>query len=151
MQVTIAQVTAQPLAAVRARLASPKVGPVCGAYLDRVYAAARTHGVPLDGQSVFVYWPQADGAWLVDFGVGIREPFDAVGDVSPRATPAGTAATATHVGPYTTLGDTYGAIHAWCREQGHALAGPSWEVYGHWTDDESRLRTDVFYLLEPVR
>jgi hypothetical protein len=31
------------------------------------------------------------------------------------------------------------------------LAGPNWEVYGHWQDewnsDPSKIRTDVFYLL----
>jgi hypothetical protein len=31
------------------------------------------------------------------------------------------------------------------------LAGPNWEVYGHWTDewnsDPAKIRTDVFYLL----
>jgi len=35
----------------------------------------------------------------------------------------------------------------WCRSQGHRLSGTRWEVYGHWTDDPSKLRTDVYYLL----
>jgi hypothetical protein len=39
---------------------------------------------------------------------------------------------------------------AWCRTHGRRVAGPSWEIYGHWTEDESRLRTDVYHLLEPV-
>jgi hypothetical protein len=38
------------------------------------------------------------------------------------------------------------------RAQGHELAGPSWEVYGHWLDewnsDPRKIRTDVFYLLK---
>ena len=32
--------------------------------------------------------------------------------------------------------------------QALGLAGPNWEVYGHWHDDPSQLRTDVFYLLQ---
>jgi hypothetical protein len=43
------------------------------------------------------------------------------------------------------------AIVAWCRLHGRRLAGPRWEVYGHWTDDEAKLRADVYYLLEPAR
>ena len=33
-----------------------------------------------------------------------------------------------------------------------ALAGPNWEIYGHWVDewnrDPSKIRTDVFYLIK---
>jgi hypothetical protein len=38
-----------------------------------------------------------------------------------------------------------------CRDNGYALAGPNWEVYGHWKDewnsDPTKICTDVFYLL----
>lgn len=147
MTVTIAQVAARSTASVRAHLDSPQVSGVFRTFLDPVYTTARTRHLPLDGQNVFVYWPQPDGTWDVDFGVGVTAPFEAIGDVQPRSTPAGTAATATHVGPYATLAQTHGAIQAWCREHGHVLAGPSWEVYGHWVNDPAQLRTDVFYLL----
>jgi hypothetical protein len=33
------------------------------------------------------------------------------------------------------------------REDGHALAGTSWEIDGHWTDDPAKLETRVGYLL----
>ena len=43
------------------------------------------------------------------------------------------------------------AILDWCANHGHALAGPNWEIYGHWLDawnsDPSQIRTDVFYLI----
>jgi hypothetical protein len=43
------------------------------------------------------------------------------------------------------------AIHQWCKANGRTFAGPSWEVYGHWTDecnrDPSKIRTDIYYLL----
>jgi len=29
-------------------------------------------------------------------------------------------------------------------------AGQSWEVYGHWHADPAQLRTEVYYLLQPV-
>ena len=35
---------------------------------------------------------------------------------------------------------------------GRALAGPNWEIYGHWqedwNEDPAKIRTEVFYLLE---
>ena len=60
-------------------------------------------------------------------------------------------ATTTHYGPYGQLRGAHEAIHRWCGNNGYTLAGPSWEVYGHWEDawnsDPSKIRTDVFYLL----
>jgi DNA gyrase inhibitor GyrI len=39
----------------------------------------------------------------------------------------------------------------WCQANGHRLAGPSWEIYGHWLPEwdanPSRIRTDLYHLL----
>ena len=52
------------------------------------------------------------------------------------------------------LSEAHNAIRKWCAQHGHTLAGPSWEIYGHWVhawcDDPSKIRTDVFYLLKPA-
>ncbi len=67
------------------------------------------------------------------------------------ATPAGPVATTTHFGPYGRLHEAHDAIRRWCAGNGHTLAGPNWEVYGHWQDawnsDPGQIRTDVYYLL----
>jgi hypothetical protein len=47
------------------------------------------------------------------------------------------------------MGDAHAAVIAWCRANGRALTGTRWEIYGHWSDDPARVRTDVFYLLKP--
>lgn len=62
-------------------------------------------------------------------------------------TPAGLVATTAHFGPYNQMSAAHGAIHEWANASGHQLAGPSWEVYGHWSDDPAQLRTDIFYLV----
>ena len=58
------------------------------------------------------------------------------------------------LGPYSGLGAAHGAVRDWCRAGNHRLAGPSWEIYGHWqrewNDDPSQIRTDIFYLLAPA-
>ena len=117
-------------------------------YLDQVYAASRAGAVQLDGQNIFIYSGDANGEADVEFGVGARRPFDPTGSVVPSATPAGEVATTTHWGDYAALGAAHAAVMAWCRSQGRAIAGPRWEVYGHWSDDPATLRTDIFYLLK---
>lgn len=139
------------IAAVHARLPIGAVPNAFRRYLDQVYAAARAGAVQLDGQNVFVYRDatgRPDDA-DVAFGVGVTAPFAAVGAVEPTSLPLGEVATTTHWGSYAELAAAHDAVKAWCRTHGRRLAGPRWEVYGHWTDDEAQLRTDVFYLLDP--
>jgi hypothetical protein len=54
------------------------------------------------------------------------------------------------MGDYSRLGQAHSAIIDWCRSHGRTPNGTRWEIYGHWTDDVSKLRTDVYYLLEPA-
>jgi effector-binding domain-containing protein len=141
-------VTARALAGVRAQVARGRIALEFGRHLTQVYAAARAGAVHLDGQNVFVYREAGADLLTVDFGVGITSPFTAVGEVVPRTTPEGVAATTTHHGDYARLGEAHAAVFAWCRANGRQPAGPSWEVYGHWTEDPAQLRTEVFWLLE---
>jgi effector-binding domain-containing protein len=119
-------------------------------YLDQVYAAGRAGAVKLDGQNIFVYQPvrgQADSA-DVAFGVGTTAPFTVIGNVQPVEIPSGEVATTTHWGDYSGLSAAHDAVVQWCKANERRLSGTRWEVYGHWTDDPTKLRTDVYYLLD---
>lgn len=139
------------VAGVRAVVPPGRVAEYFGRCLDEVYAAGRTGSIALDGQNIFIYHPRSDGNLTIDFCVGTPGPFDAIGDVTWRETPSGWAARSVHRGDYGTLGVTNRAIREWCREHHKTLAGPSWEVYGHWEPDPTKLVTEVYYLLEPIR
>lgn len=140
------------IAAVHARVPMGSVPTTFARYLDEVYAAARAGVVQVDGHNVFLYRWSADRPTELDvaFGVGITAPFTAVGAVEPTPLPVGEVATTTHWGSYANLRAAHDAVIEWCRAHGRRRAGPSWEVYGHWTEDAARLRTDVFHLLEPA-
>jgi effector-binding domain-containing protein len=141
-------VAARPVAGVRALVARGRVAQEFGRHLDQVYAAARAGGMVLDGQNIFIFRDATDEQLTVDFCVGVTGRFAAVGPVQPLETPHGLTAMTTHHGDYGGLGRANAAILAWCRANDRALAGPSWEVYGHWNADPSQLRTDVYYLLQ---
>jgi effector-binding domain-containing protein len=49
-----------------------------------------------------------------------------------------------HIGPYERLGEAYAAIKREVAELGLALNGDNVEKYGHWTDDQSKLETEIF-------
>jgi len=140
------------IAAVHARVPVGAVSSSFRRYLDQVYAAAGTGAVHLDGQNVFLYHgvPDRPAELDVAFGVGVTAPFATVDAVQPTHLPAGEVATTTHWGSYAKLGAAHAAVVEWCRAHGRQRTGASWEVYGHWTDDETSLRTDVFHLLQPL-
>jgi effector-binding domain-containing protein len=118
-----------------------RVIPAC---CGEVWEYARTARLPRPGRHVAVYF---DGAITLECGVEIMEPFDGDGRVICSSTPGGAVAAATHLGPYDQLGRAHEAVRQVCAERGRILAGPNWEIYGHWTDDPARLQTDVYYLL----
>jgi len=146
--VTVETARPRPIAAVRVRLPMRDVPRRFAEYLSQVYAASRSGAIEIDGQNIFVYSGDAYGEADVEFGVGTKRAFAQTGAVIASATPSGRVATTTHWGDYSGLGAAHDAVVHWCKSQGLALAGPRWEVYGHWSDDPATRRTDIFYLLK---
>ena len=143
--VSLEQASSCPLAVVRRRASKGELSRVVPAACGEVWSVLKAHGVTGAGRHVALY---LDDVCNLEIGVEIGEAFAGAGDVVRSATPAGSVASAAHVGPYDRLGEVHDVIHSWCKERGHALAGPSWEIYGHMSDPQSPPRTDVFYLLK---
>lgn len=118
--------------------------------LDKVWAFLKTQpGLREDGHNVFLYrHPTKPGEPMgVDFGVEITRRFEAESGITCVDTPAGLAARAMHIGPYSGMFATHQAIHRWCAANGHKIGGWSLEIYGDWNADESKLETEILYLL----
>jgi effector-binding domain-containing protein len=136
-----------PVAVVR-RQAHPRelarVVPECCGLVWEAVRSQRTKA----GRHVAIYW---DGSIRLEVGVELDGPFTDDGEVVVSSTPGGPVGTTTYLGPYSGLGAAHDAARAWCAANGRRLAGPSWEIYGHWRRewdaDPSAIRTDVYYLL----
>jgi effector-binding domain-containing protein len=148
-EVRLEQASSQPLAVVRRRASVPELSKVIPDACGTVWNVVRAQSIPGAGRHIALYF---DDVCNLEVGVELQTPFAGHGEVVGSATPAGTVATAVHFGPYNLLGEAHQAIRQWCTQNGHTLAGPCWELYGHWVhewcDDPSKIRTDVFYLLK---
>lgn len=140
--------TGTPTAVVRrqARVQDlPAVVPEACGLVWKVMKAQQVRGA---GRHVSLY---LDEVINLEVGVELETPFIGHGEVVGSALPAGRVATSVHFGPYPQLPSAHNAIRNWCTAHGHTLAGPNWEIYGHWLDewnhDPSKIRTDVYYLL----
>jgi effector-binding domain-containing protein len=116
--------------------------------LDKVWSYLRTNAAKTD-HNVVVYrdFDRATGVMTIDVGVQVESALPGNGEIVPITTPGGLVVTTVHIGPYHELGDASRALHEFCRTHDHPIAGPTWEEYGHWNDDSSKLRTDVFVLV----
>ena len=150
--VQVERVVSRPIAVVRRRVAPRELSKVIPEACGLVWQALKAAQVKDAGRHVAVYRDAGNGLLDVEVGVEISTVFPGRDEFVGSALPAGDAATATHLGPYPKLADAHQAIRQWCAAQGRTLAGPSWEIYGHWlnewNNDPSKIRTDVFYLLK---
>lgn len=143
--VQLQQIDSIPLAVIRRQVGRNELSRVVPECCGLVWKAIKAQGAK-GGRHVAIYW---DGSIRLEVGVELHGPFAEQPDVVRSATPGGWVATVTHLGPYGSLGEAHRAIQEWSRTNRRQLAGPNWEIYGHWTsdwdDDPSRIRTDVFY------
>jgi effector-binding domain-containing protein len=145
--VQIQRLDSVPLAVIRRQARQselPRLVPeLCGAVWDAV-KAQQAKG----GRHVAIYW---DASMRIEVGVELLGSFTESSEVVRSATPAGLVAWTTHVGPYGGLMAANEAIKHFCRANHHGLAGPSWEIYGHWQPEwnanPALIRTDVFWLV----
>jgi effector-binding domain-containing protein len=139
-------------AVIRSRVPAKELPQFVPAACGEVWTFARSANLPRPGRHLTLY---LDAQGSVEVGAEVSEPFTGNDRVHCSRLPAGRAATATHFGPYQGLAEVHAAIRAWCAKQGQRCTGISWEIYGHWEEswntDSSKIRTDVFYLLEDAK
>jgi effector-binding domain-containing protein len=147
--VRLEQVGGRPLAVVRRLASSRELARVIPDACGMVWGIVRAQKLTGAGRHVALYW---DDQINLEVGVELEDPFAGHGEVVGSATPAGAVATLTHLGPYSRLREAHQAVRRWCADHGYELAGPNWEIYGHWTDewdaDPAKIHTDVYYLLK---
>ena len=140
----------KPAFAIRLHTTVEEIPATLAVALGEAWHAAEATGRTPDGPPYTRYLSDLSEAGAVlDYEAGVPLPSPAPagqGRAVPVELPGGTVAVAWHVGPYETLGETYGALMRWIGEQGRTVAGPMWEVY--WTDpgtepDPALWRTEV--------
>ena len=141
-------VTAEPLqlVVVRRTLRADELQGVWPKALDEVWGFVRRHGLKA-GRNVMVYRGAGAGTMALEAGVEVFRPVPADENVFGSETPGGPAVMVEHWGSYDGIPRAHEAIRRHCEAEGLALAGTSWEVYGHYPSDQTLPLTEVFYAL----
>ena len=145
--VQVQRLDSVPLAVIRRQASASELSRVVPQCCGLVWDAVRAQKAQA-GRHIAIYW---DGSIRLEVGVEFYGPFAEHGQVVRSAIPAGMVASTTHFGPYSGLGAAHDAVRRWCSANNHSLAGPNWEIYGHWQSEwntnPAQIRTDVYYQL----
>ena len=154
-EMRVETVNVQATAVVKDIAFAQNIGQKIRAGSPKVYDGLKAINAPKPGLNMVLYLPDSGGNWNtapgipIEIGVLLNEPPPALGEPVVRSSlPAGRVVATTHWGAYDQLGAAHHAIHEWCAAHGYLLTWRNWEVYGHWSDDPAKRRTDVYYLLK---
>jgi effector-binding domain-containing protein len=111
---------------------------------DITYSWLRSADVRQVGHNYALYDECRKQSLRVRVGFPVSGPFPDTELVKCVEFEPGWAAHATHNGSYGNLHVTYRLLTEWCLQERFSLNGESWEIYGDWNDDPSKLKTDQY-------
>jgi effector-binding domain-containing protein len=146
-------VSAKPLviAAVRRRATASTIGRLIQA--SGVWDQMKARGLRSGGHNVVVYWStrterlNSPNGIDVDIGADVDAPFANNDGLYCVETPAGRVLRMVHVGPISRMSETYDSLADYARSNDLDISGAFWEVYGHWTDGESKYEVEINHLI----
>ncbi len=113
--------------------------------LGRVWPVIKANAIPNDGINRVVYDKADEGGCTVFAGVVLGESASPAASVFERKTiRLARYAYWKHIGPYHLIPATGAAMTKALEARGAHTGSPMVEVYGHWSQDESKLETETF-------
>ncbi|CAG7600040.1 hypothetical protein PAESOLCIP111_00361 [Paenibacillus solanacearum] len=112
--------------------------------LDRVWEEVRNNKLSLSGINHVVY---EDGHHMFA-GIELISPPEGDSLLEKKIVHFQKYAYCKHIGPYNKLDESYQKVRTLAENSGGEIELPLIEVYGHWTDDESKLETEIFHNLK---
>ena len=123
----------------------PDVAATIRSTFDRLYKPGAL--APGHGHNFILYSDETKEGGTLLVGVLDRQPGGADPDVKAVHVPGGQVITATHWGDYGQMRTTYDVLHAEVKAKGLKRIWKSLEVYGDWSDDPAKVRTDLYLYL----
>ena len=109
--------------------------------MDQLWREVRSQQLPNNGINIWVY----DEGSLLFTGVGLTTPPPTGSPLESKTVLLPRYAYYKHIGPYDKIKATYEAAYAEFKKVGIQARLPYIEIYGHWTDDPSKLETELLW------
>jgi effector-binding domain-containing protein len=152
--IEIKRIAPRPYVGIRRTVKHDGIGPACSDILPRVAEWLAAKGISPAGPPIVVYhaFDPKTGEFDAQPGFFVAAPVRGEGDITAGETAGGEALTTLHVGPYTTLGETWEKVFAHAAAIKRGVSKSSWEAYLNTPADvpPSELRTEIYVPIDPV-
>lgn len=141
----------QGTAVVRDRVPIDQIKDLFDRALPAVVSALTAQGLRPSGPPFAKYIGKPAETVEIEVGFPVPRTITPVDGVAPGTLPAGAAVRAVHVGPYATIGRTYGEMRTWMKHKGLEPANVMWETYlsdPSAQPDPATWRTEVWWPVE---
>jgi effector-binding domain-containing protein len=153
--IEIKRVEPRPYVGIRRVVKHDGLGPACAEALPRVAGWLASKGLQPDGPPVLVYHSvdRATGDFHVQPSFFIRAAVSGQGEITAGATAGGEALFALHVGPYSSLSESWAALFARAEAMNRPVTRSSWEIYLNTSAEvpPAELRTELYVPIDPAR
>lgn len=112
--------------------------------LNKVWEAVKSRGLPNTGINYAVYGSQGE----IFAGVVITAGAEPPQGLITHQVVLERRVVARYIGPYGGIPQAYQEMEEEIQRRGLVRRSPSIEIYGHWTEDPSKLETDLVWALE---
>jgi effector-binding domain-containing protein len=112
--------------------------------MDKIWQTVRKNALKNKGMNIWVY--ESDDQ--VFAGVELEEAPDLDTGLEQKSINLPKYAYYKHIGPYPLIKQSGQKMEAELKEQGFEIILPYIEIYGHWTNDETKLETDLLMRLK---
>jgi AraC family transcriptional regulator len=141
----------QHTAVVRVRTTPEGIPQAMGEAIPKAFHAVTRAGSQPAGPPFTKYTSFDESSVEFETGLPVTAPFGGLDDVVAGELGGCEAAVTMHVGPYDTIGQTYGALQGWIESQGRRPSAIMWERYLSDPDaepDPSKWMTEVVWPVE---
>ena len=111
--------------------------------MDAMWKEIRSSGIKNKGINYWVY----DKNNLLFTGVELDQDLPADSKMGSKKIDLSNYAYWKHIGPYSKLKDAYDGMHSELEKRKLSFYYPFLEIYGHWTNDETKLETEIIFSL----
>jgi effector-binding domain-containing protein len=152
--IEIRKITARPYVGIRRTMTHDGIGPACAEIFPRVAQWLAAQGLAPAGPPMVVYHglnPKT-GEFDAQPSFFVAAPVRGEGEITGGETAGGEALCTLHLGPYSSLGETWRTAFAHVQAIERRVTKSSWELYLNTPADvpPEQLRTEIYVPLDPA-
>lgn len=113
----------------------------------KMWQVVKNNGLRNKGKNIWVY----EAGHKIFAGVELEQNPDSATGLEQKNIHLKKYAYYKHIGPYSLIKQFGESVTEWLKKNGYETMSPYIEIYGHWTNDETKAETELFFNLKWIQ